>query len=130
MSSTAVSSSLLQALDIIQHLSSQVILDLHIRQHGGQVEDLLVRQLADAAGRVDVEAGQEAGGGMVADSEESLEGFLFVYQVSLGQLIAAMAAERRESKGAGGRVTLSRFRSGKLTPRMKTFQPGVSGKNF
>lgn len=61
MSSTTVSSSLLQALDIIQHLSSQVILDLHIGQHGGQVEDLLVRQLADAAGRVDVEARQEAG---------------------------------------------------------------------
>lgn len=61
MSSTTVSPSLLQALNIIEHLSSQVIFDLHIRQHSGQVEDLLVRQLADAAGWVDVKAGQKAG---------------------------------------------------------------------
>lgn len=60
MASATVGTSLLQALDIVQDFSSQVILNLHIGEHGGQVEDLLVRQLADAAGRVDVEAGQEA----------------------------------------------------------------------
>lgn len=79
MTTTTVGTGLLQALDVIQDLSSQVILNLHIRQHGGQVEDLLVGELADAAGRVDVEAGQEAGGGVVADSEESLEGFLYIH---------------------------------------------------
>lgn len=70
MAPTTVCSRLLQALDIIENLSSEIILDLHIRQHSREVEDLLVRQLADAAGRVDVEAGQEAGGGVVADSEK------------------------------------------------------------
>lgn len=79
MATTAVGTGLLQTLDIIQDLSSQVILNLHIRQHGGQVEDLLVGELADAAGRVDVEAGQEAGGGVVANAEEGLEGFLIIH---------------------------------------------------
>lgn len=72
MTSAAVGTSLLQALDIVQDFSSQVILNLHIGEHGGQVEDLLVRQLANAAGRVDVEAGQEARGGVGSDPEESL----------------------------------------------------------
>lgn len=61
MTATTVGTSLLQALDIIQNLSAQVVLDLHVGQHGRQVEDLLVGQLADAACRVYVEAGQEAG---------------------------------------------------------------------
>lgn len=78
MATTAVGTGLLQTLDIIQDLSSQVILNLHIRQHGGQVEDLLVGELADAAGWVDVEAGQEAGGGVVANAEKGLEGFLVI----------------------------------------------------
>jgi hypothetical protein len=42
MAPATVSTSLLQALDIIQDLPAQVILDLHVRQHGGQVENLLV----------------------------------------------------------------------------------------
>jgi hypothetical protein len=57
MTTTAVGTGLLQALDVVQNLSSQVILNLHVREHGGQVENLLVGELADAAGRVDVEAG-------------------------------------------------------------------------
>lgn len=61
MATTTVGTSLLQALNVIQNLSTQVVLNLHVGQDGGQVEDLLVGQLADAAGRVDVEAGQEAG---------------------------------------------------------------------
>jgi hypothetical protein len=76
MTTTTVGTGLLQTLDVIQDLSSQVILNLHIRQHGGQVKNLLVGELADATGWVDVEAGQEAGGSVVADSEEGLEGFL------------------------------------------------------
>lgn len=79
MATTAVGTGLLQTLDIIQDFSSQVILNLHIRQHGGQVEDLLVGELPDAAGRVDVEAGQEAGGGVVANAEEGLERFLIIH---------------------------------------------------
>lgn len=76
MASAAVRARLLQALDIIHNFSSQFILDLHIRQHGSKVQDLFVGQLADAAGRVNVEAGEEAGRGVVANSEEALEGFL------------------------------------------------------
>jgi hypothetical protein len=57
MTTTAVGTGLLQALDVVQNLSSQVILNLHVREHGGQVENLLVGELADTAGRVDVEAG-------------------------------------------------------------------------
>lgn len=76
MATTTVGTSLLQALDIIQNLSAQVIFNLHIGQNGGQVEDLLVGQLADAAGWVDVEAGQEAGGGVAADAKKGLERFL------------------------------------------------------
>jgi hypothetical protein len=79
MTTTAVGTGLLQALDVIQNLSSQVILNLHIRKHGGQVENLLVGELADAAGRVDVEAGQEAGGSVAANSEKGLEGFLLIH---------------------------------------------------
>lgn len=78
MTTTTVGTGLLQALDVIQDLSSQVIFNLHIRQHGSQVEDLFIGELADAAGRVDIEAGQEAGGGVITDSEEGLERFLFI----------------------------------------------------
>jgi len=78
MAPTTVGTSLLQALDVIQNLSAQIILNLHVGEDGGQVENLLVGQLTDAAGRVDVEAGQEARGGVVADSEEGLERFLHV----------------------------------------------------
>lgn len=70
MTTATVGSGLLQALDIIHNLSAQIILNLHVRQDGGHVKNLLVGQLADSAGRVDVEAGEEAGGGMVADTEE------------------------------------------------------------
>lgn len=68
---------LLQPLDIIQILSAEVILDLHFGKRGGDIEDLLVGELADFACRVDMEAGEEARGGVVADAEEGFEGFLF-----------------------------------------------------
>lgn len=76
MTSAAVSSGLFHALNIVQNFSAQIVLDFHIGQHGCEVEDLLVGQLADAAGRVDVEAGHEAAGAVVANSEEGLEGLL------------------------------------------------------
>lgn len=76
MATTPVCSGLLKTLDIIQNLSAQVVLDLHIRQDGSQVKNLLVGQLTDAAGWVDVEAGKKARGGVVADAEEGLERLL------------------------------------------------------
>lgn len=77
MTSAAVSSSLLHTLDVIQNFSAQVVLNLHFRQHGCEVEDLLVGQLADAAGRVDVEPGHETSRSVVANSKEGLERFLW-----------------------------------------------------
>lgn len=77
MATTTVGTCLLQALDIIQDLSAEIVLNLHIRQHSSQVKNLLVGQLADAAGWVDVEAGKKARRGVISDSEESLKGFLF-----------------------------------------------------
>ena len=76
MTSAAVSSGLFHTLDVIQNFSAQIVLDFHIRQYSREVKDLLVGQLADAARRMDVKAGHEAGRGIVADSEEALEGFL------------------------------------------------------
>jgi hypothetical protein len=76
MTSAAVSSGLFHALDIVQNFSAQIVLDFHLRQYSREVENLLVGQLADAAGRVDVEAGHKAGGAVVANSEEGLEGLL------------------------------------------------------
>jgi len=76
MPPSAISPRLLQSLNIIQSLSAQVILDLHIGERGRDVQDLLVGQLADFARRVDVETREEARGGVVADAEEGFEGFL------------------------------------------------------
>lgn len=76
MTSAAVSSGFFHALDIVQDFSAQIVLNFHIGQHGCEVKDLLVGQLADAAGRVNVEAGHEAAGAVAADSEEGLKGFL------------------------------------------------------
>jgi hypothetical protein len=57
MTTATVCSGLLQTLDIVQNLSAQIILNLHVRQDGSHVKNLLVGQFADSAGRVDVEAG-------------------------------------------------------------------------
>lgn len=78
MTSPAVSTRLLQTLDIIEDLSPEIVLDFHVGEGGGDVEDLLVGELADFAGWVDVEAGEEAGRGVVADAEEGFEGFLYM----------------------------------------------------
>lgn len=67
-----------QPLDVVEDLPAEVVLDLHLGQRGRDVEHLLVGQLADLAGRVDVEAGEEARRGVRADAEEGFEGFLDV----------------------------------------------------
>lgn len=76
MTTTPIGSSLLQALDIIQNFSAEIVFDFHVGKDGCQVEDLLVGQLANAASRVDVEAGQKTRGSVVSNAEERLEGFL------------------------------------------------------
>lgn len=87
MTSPTISARLLQTLDIIEDRSPEIIFDLHVGKGGGDVEDLLVGELADFAGGVDVEAGEEAGGGVVADAEEGFEGFLYIiFQLGGGSL--------------------------------------------
>ena len=77
MASPAISARLLEPFDIIEDRSPEIVFDLHFGEDGGDVENLLVGEFADFAGWVDVEAGEETGGGVVADAEEGFEGFLY-----------------------------------------------------
>lgn len=78
MSPTTVSTGIPQSLDIIQHLSAEVVLDLHFRQRRCEFEHLLVGELADLGRRVDIEAGHEPGGVLRTNAEEGLEGLLYM----------------------------------------------------
>ena len=73
-----------QPRDIIPHLPPQVVLDLHGRQLGRDVEDRLIFEGADARGGVDVEAREHVAGYLRADAVEVLEGFLGVVRGGLG----------------------------------------------
>lgn len=76
VTSTAVGSGLFQPLDVVQDFSAQVVLNLHLRKHGREVQDLLVGELTNTACGVDVEAGHDTVGGEISNSEEALKGFL------------------------------------------------------
>jgi hypothetical protein len=78
MSPPAIRPALSQPANIIEHLAAQVILDPHLGQRGVQIQDLLVGQVADFAGRVDVHAGEEVRRDVLADAEEVFHGFLGV----------------------------------------------------
>lgn len=65
-----------QSSNIIPNLPPQIILDLHTRQFGGQVEDFGRGERGEARGGVDVEFGHNAGGVDGADAEKGLQGFL------------------------------------------------------
>lgn len=70
---------------------------------------------------MDVETGEETGGCIVSNSEEGLKGFLVVYGVrswvvrQLGEVGGQGVSRNREL------LAFNRFRSGKLTPRRKTW---------
>lgn len=70
MSLAAVRARVLESADVIQDLAAQVILDLHVRQRRGHVEDLSVGQLADGGRGMDVVARHEPVAGVLADAEE------------------------------------------------------------
>lgn len=74
MSPTPIRPRIPETLNILQHLSPQVVLDLHAVERGVELEDLCLREFTDAGGVVEVEAGHEAGGGEGTDAEEGLEG--------------------------------------------------------
>lgn len=76
MTSTTVCAALLQPLDVVEDISAEVVLDFHVGQGSREVKDLLVGQFADLACRVDMESSEELRGGLVSDSEETLERFL------------------------------------------------------
>lgn len=52
----------LQPLDVIQNLTAQIVLNLHFRERRGEIEDLLVGQLADFASGMDMEPSHQARG--------------------------------------------------------------------
>lgn len=74
---------------------------------------------------MDVEAGEEAGGDVGADSEEGLEGFLFEVLERRFVILRVMEDRCLGVSWREGwcvvRLALTRFRSGKFTPRMKTY---------
>lgn len=76
MSSSSVCSRIPQSFDIIQNASSQVVLDLHVCEGGGQVERLFRFQFGDFGTGVDMEAGHEVRGCLGTDTEEGADGFL------------------------------------------------------
>ena len=69
----AITPDIPQSLDIVQHLPPLVVLDLHARQLGRQLQQLLVGQLADLGPLVDVVFGHDLGGDDGADAEEGGE---------------------------------------------------------
>lgn len=75
---------------------------------------------------MDVEAGEEAGGDVGADAEEGLEGFLFEV-LERRFVISRVRKDRIGVLGCRREgwcvvwLALTRFRSGKFTPRMKTY---------
>ena len=76
MTPTAVSTRLLQPLDVIKVLSPEVVLNLHVGQGGRDIKNLLVAQVSNLACRMDVKAGKETGRSKITNTEEGLERFL------------------------------------------------------
>ena len=71
-----VRSHILQSPNVFLNLSPQVVLDLHVRQFGGQVEYLSVLQGANFRPWKDVEAGHDTLRDFGADAIEGFEGAL------------------------------------------------------
>lgn len=65
-----------QAPDILPQLPPQIVLDLHARQLGRDVEHGLRVERAQARGRVDVQAREYVAGYLWSDAVEVLERFL------------------------------------------------------
>jgi hypothetical protein len=62
-----------QTLDIVQHLPSLVVLNLHASQFGRQLQQLLVGQLANLGTLVDVMFSHDLGGNHGTDAKEGCE---------------------------------------------------------
>lgn len=78
VSPSTVRSNIPKPLDVVEDLPAEIVLDLHLRESCGKVEDLLVSQFPDFAGFVDVKARHEPGGDGGTNAEESLEGLLYI----------------------------------------------------
>jgi hypothetical protein len=72
MSPTTIRPGIPQPLDISQDLSPQIVLDRHVRKRGIHFEDLILSELAHAAGVMEVVFGEETGGDVRADTKEGL----------------------------------------------------------
>lgn len=73
MSSTPVCTHILQSPDIFLHFSPQIVLDLHVCEVGGELEDSRGLEGSDFGPRVDVVAGHDALAHLGADAVEGLE---------------------------------------------------------
>lgn len=73
MSPPPITSHVPQSLDIVLQLSSQIVLQRHRTQFAGHIVDLLIGEISDARGFVDVEAGHEALADFGTDAIEGAE---------------------------------------------------------
>ena len=62
--------------DVLPQLAPELVFNLHLGQLGVDVDDGLVVEGAEAGGGVDVQAGEDVAGELVADAVEVAEGFL------------------------------------------------------
>jgi hypothetical protein len=76
MSTTPIGAHILQSPYILLHLSSQVVLDLHIRQFCRELHDRRILQAPDFRPRMDVKLRHQALRDLWPDTEETLEGAL------------------------------------------------------
>jgi hypothetical protein len=67
---TAITPYVPQPLDVVQHLSPLVVLNLHAGEVGCQIQELLVLELADLGALVYVVFGHDLGGDDGANAEE------------------------------------------------------------
>lgn len=73
MPPTAIGTCIPQTFDVVKNLPTKIVLNLHFRQRSRNVEDLLVLQFAYLGSWMDVEASEEPGRDIVADSEEAFK---------------------------------------------------------
>ncbi len=76
MSPPPIRANIPQPRNVLPQFPPQVVLDLHTRELGGDVEDGLGVEGAQARGGVDVQAGEQVPGHLRSDAVEVLERFL------------------------------------------------------
>lgn len=76
MSPSAIRSSILQPLNILQHLSAEIIFYFHRIESGCEVHNLVLREFSNLAGGVKVETGHETRTCRRTNTKEGLQSSL------------------------------------------------------